>query len=80
MDKFSAEFRELHEERPAAVDIRIRLFGSGQGQSEVSLNVSPTGEFAAVKQEGPAQERALAALIAAVERELRLGLKHLGHP
>lgn len=57
------------------MEVRIRLFGSGSGQSEVSLSVSPTGEFAAVKQDGgPEQERALAGLIEVVERELRAGL------
>lgn len=80
MDKFSAQVRELREARPAAVDIRIRVFGSGEGQSEVSMSVSPTGEFADVKREGPARERAFAALLAVVERELRIGLKILGQP
>jgi len=79
MDEFRAQRRELQEERPAAVDIRIRLFGYGPGQSEVSLRISATGEFAEVKRDGPAHERALAALITAAERELRLGLRLLGH-
>lgn len=79
MDKFKAKLRELQEERPSAVDIRIRLFGSAPGQSEVSLRVSPTGEFAEVQGEGPVQQHALAALLTAAERELRAGLQLLGH-
>jgi hypothetical protein len=64
---------------PSAVaEVRIRLYGSSAGESELMIEVAPGGAFGGIRGGAGGRAAAYAKLLEVASRELRQGLQRLG--